>query len=125
MESEQAVDYCRSLPGSTDGYPFGPEALVFKVGGKMYATLGDEPSSSGEGRSYRMNLKCDPGRAELLRQQYVDVTPGYHMNKRHWNTVLLAGDVPEDEILELIDHSYELVLDGLPKRLREELVAQS
>ena len=93
--------------GATEDIPFGPSALVCKVMGKMFALIGldDDP--------LRINLKCDPDFALLLRQRYAGVIPGYHMNKQHWNTVILDGSVPDDLVLEMIDDSYELVVKGL------------
>ena len=95
--------------GATKDMPFGPSALVFKVMGKMFALIGvdDDP--------LRMNLKCDPDYALLLRQRYTGVIPGYHMNKQHWNTVVLDDSVPDDLILDMIDDSYDLVVKGLRK----------
>jgi len=90
---------------------------VFKVGGRVFAicALGGQPGS--------VSLKCDPTLAEALRQRYPSVTPGYHLNKRHWNTVQLDGSVPGDELTELVDHSWELVVARLPRRDREGLGA--
>ncbi len=98
--------YCLDKPGAEETYPFGPEATVFKVGGKMFALTPamDSPDS--------INLKCDPTRATMLRQQYPEITPGYHMNKQHWNTLDLSGGLPDDLVRELIDHSYDLVTGG-------------
>lgn len=95
--------YCLSKNGAIEDYPFGLEHSVFKVDGKMFALTQavDEPSS--------INLKCDPVRAQILRQDYPEVIPGYHMNKTHWNTVSLVGGLSEDLIKELIDHSFDLV----------------
>ena len=103
-------EYCLTKPDATEDTPFGPENLVFKVGGKMFAlaSLDDVPP--------RVNLKCDPERALDLRDRYEEVQPGYHMNKKHWNTVELGGRIPDAELREMIDHSYELVVARLPKR---------
>ena len=103
---------CRGLPGATEEYPFGEENAVFKVGGKMFALV------SLEGEPGQVNLKCDPGLAEALRETYPAVTPGYHMNKRHWNTVLLDGTVPGAALDEWIQESYDLVLASLPRAQR-------
>ncbi len=97
------VKYCLSKPGAEETYPFGPEATVFKVGGKMFAVA---PASEAP-RS--ISLKCDPVRAQILRQDYPEVTAGYHLNKQHWNTLDLTGKLPDELVRELIDHSYELV----------------
>ena len=112
MHLDAFRDHCLALPGAEETLPFGPDTLVFKVGGKMFAL----PPS--------VNLKCDPERAVELREQYDAITPGWHMNKVHWNTVGLQADVPDDVIRELADHSYALVRASLPKRIRAELDAQ-
>ncbi len=117
MNIEQFRDYCLSKPGTTDDFPFDEETLVFKVMGKIYALTGVESFQS-------INLKCDPEKAIELREQYVGVMPGYHMNKKHWNTVMADGSVSDEYLLEWTDHSYELVVKGLTKALKEEL-AQS
>ena len=113
----ELYDHCMNKPGVTEEYPFGEETLVFKVGGKMFALTNPETIPP------RINLKCDPERALALREQYEAVQPGYHMNKKHWNTVIFNGSVPEDLAFELIDHSYDLVVAGLPRKTRESLVA--
>jgi predicted DNA-binding protein (MmcQ/YjbR family) len=94
----------------TEGTPFGADVVVFKVGGKIFAlaSLDDIPP--------RVNLKCDPERALDLRDRYEEVQPGYHMNKKHWNTVELTGTIPDAELRGMIDHSYELVVAPLPKK---------
>lgn len=102
-------------PGATQDRPFWPEILVFKVGAKMFAAVNE----AGEVGS--VNLKCDPDEAEALRAQFRSVKPGYHMNKRHWNTVILDGTVPDNVIAEMVDASYELVVDSLPKSERAAL----
>ncbi len=103
MDLESFREYCLNKPEATEDAPFGPDNIVFKVGGKMFAlaSLDDVPP--------RVNLKCDPERALDLRDRYEDVQPGYHMNKKHWNTIALSGGVPDAELRGLIDHSYELV----------------
>ncbi|MBA3274044.1 MAG: MmcQ/YjbR family DNA-binding protein [Chthoniobacterales bacterium] len=115
MDVDTFREYCLARAGVTEGTPFGPEHIVFKVGGKMFALLAFEevPATA--------NLKCDPDRALELRDRYEDVQPGYHMNKRHWNTVVLAGSVPDGELRAMIDQSYSLVAASLPKRVRAEL----
>lgn len=103
MDLPDVIAHCLSKPGAEETMPFGPNVLVYKVGGKMFAlTVPDEFPST-------VNLKCDPDRAVELRDQYDAITPGYHMNKRHWNTLVLDGSVPSKLIRELIDHSFELV----------------
>jgi predicted DNA-binding protein (MmcQ/YjbR family) len=106
---------CLSLPGVDETTPFGPNALVYKVGGKMFAlTMPDEHPPS-------VSLKCDPLRSLELRDRYEEVTPGWHLNKKHWNTVDLSGRVPSALVRELIEHSYDLVVASLPKKTREHL----
>ena len=114
MDIETFRLYCLAKPGVTDHLPFDDRTLVFKVGGKMFALCDLEEFNSA-------NLKCDPERAVELREQYDAVTPGYHMNKTHWNTVKVDGDVNGRMLQELIDHSYELIVSSLPKREREKL----
>lgn len=108
----RAKAYLLSQPEAVEDYPFGPEAAVFKVRNKMFGLL---MQGSGEAR---LNLKCDPDEALALRDIFPAVTPGYHMNKKHWNTVLLDGSVPEGEIERMIDNSYRLVVQGLPAARR-------
>ncbi len=117
MSADELRDYLLSKEGTTEGQPFGPDVLVYKVGGKMFATLGFD-DEDGLGRT---NLKCDPGRADELRASHDAILPGYHMNKRHWNTLVLDGSLPAALVRELVDHSWELVVAGLPKKLREGL----
>ena len=105
-------EYCLTKPDATGGTPFGPDVLVFKVSGKMFALAGlDEVPTT-------VNLKCDPDLALDLRDRYEQVRPGYHMNKKHWNTVEIDGGVPAVELRRMIDHSYELVVKSLPKAAR-------
>ncbi len=101
--------------GVTEETPFGPDTLVYKVGGKMFATL-----SEGE-TGPRMNLKCPPERAIALREEYEAIVPGYHMNKKHWNTLSLDGRIPKALVMELIEVSYSLVRAGLTKSARAAL----
>ena len=115
MHIEAFHEYCMQKAGVGESFPFGPETLVFKVGGKIFAL------TSLDGDSFRVNLKCDPTRAVELRSAHPEVTPGYHMNKTHWNTVCFEGDLPEGLLRELIDHSYDLVVRSLPKSLRTQL----
>lgn len=102
-------------PKAIEDTPFGPEALVYKVLGKMFALVswGDDP--------LRINLKCDPDLALALRAEYKSLIPGYHMNKKHWNSVILDGSIPESLLREMIDNSYDLVVKGLKKADREKL----
>ncbi len=101
------------LQGVEETLPFGPDTLVYKVAGKMFALTGlDEEECS-------VNLKCDPERAEELREEYTDeIIPGYHMNKKHWNTVFIERGLSDKFIKDLIDNSYQLVIDGLPAKLK-------
>ena len=107
MDLEEFREYCLSKAGATEGTPFGPDVLVFKVGGKIFAL------TSPERFPVTANLKCDPDLALELRDRYEQVEPGYHMNKKHWNTVVLDGVIPDGEIRKMIDHSYELVAKKL------------
>lgn len=109
MNAETFREYCLIKSGATESMPFGEGVLVFKVGGKIFAllSLDDVPASA--------NLKCDPDFALELRDRYEQVQPGYHMNKKHWNTIELGTGVPDAELRQMIDHSYELVTSGLPK----------
>lgn len=116
MHIEEFREYCLDKKCVTESFPFDKETLVFKVCNKMFALTGlDNPEFS-------INLKCDPERAQELRDAYDGtIMPGYHMDKKHWNTVYVNGSIPEKLIKELIDHSYDLVVKGLPKKLRETL----
>jgi predicted DNA-binding protein (MmcQ/YjbR family) len=106
--------YCLSKQGVTEEFPFDSQTLVFKVMGKMFALADVDLFES-------VNLKCDPDRALELRERHPEIMPGYHMNKKHWNTVAMEGALPDKLIRELIDHSYELVVAKLPTRLKTEL----
>lgn len=115
MNPESLRNYCLAKPFTTEGLPFGPDTLVFKVKNKMFALHGLERDPAA------VNLKCDPERATELRAEYADhILPGYHMNKKHWNTVLLEG-LPNDLLPELIDHSFTLVVASLKKSDREDV----
>ena len=111
MNIEEFRDYCMGRPGVTEETPFGPETLVFKVSGKVFALTDIDTFGS-------INLKCDPERAAELRDAHDYVLPGYHMNKKHWNTVLIGAGAPAGQLRELINHSYELVRASLPKAAR-------
>jgi len=118
MNIEELREYCISKKGVTECFPFDEVTLVFKVMGKMFALTNlDGPTI--------INLKCDPDRAIELREQYSDIIPGYHMNKAHWNTVNVQGSLSNQMIKELIDHSYDLVVKSLTRKLREELQAMA
>lgn len=116
MNIETFRRLCLEKPGATEETPFGPDTLVFKVLGKMFALTGLDTFAS-------VNLKCDPERAVELRERYDGILPGYHMNKAHWNTVLTDGSVKDALIGELLDHSYALVVASLPKKARAALGA--
>jgi predicted DNA-binding protein (MmcQ/YjbR family) len=113
---DAVIAACGVKPGAVEDYPFGDEVAVFKVADRMFALvpLGETPAS--------VSLKCDPELAISLRARYAGVTPGYHLSKRHWNTVTLDGSVPDEEVLELIDHSYDLVVARLTRAQRDELI---
>src|SRR5215470_16782131 len=115
MNVEILRDYCLSKAGVTEEFPFDEETLVFKVMGKAFVltSISEIPGAC--------NLKCDPERAEELREKYPAIIPGYHMNKKHWNTVNWDGSLSDPFILDLVDHSYNLVIDGLPKILQAKL----
>jgi predicted DNA-binding protein (MmcQ/YjbR family) len=115
MDLPEAIELFLSKPRAEETTPFGPDVLVYKVAGKMFALAVPEDFPS------RVNLKCDPERAVQLRDEYSAILPGYHMNKRHWNTVVLDGSLPSSLVRELIDHSYGLVVAGLTKSQRSEL----
>ena len=115
MNIEEFRDYCLSKKAVTEGFPFDETTLVFKVLGKMFALTDVE----GE---FKLNLKCDPEKAISLREKYPDhVLPGYHMNKKHWNTVVVDGPIPDKLLYEWIDESYDLIVLSLPKTKRQEL----
>lgn len=115
MNVEELREYCLSKPNTSEDTPFGDDTLVFKIGGKIFALMGLDTAEAN------INLKCDPDRAVELREEYPEVIiPGYHMNKKHWNTVR-ADELDEKLVTELIDHSYQLVFNSLPKSIRERL----
>ncbi|MBK9146706.1 MAG: MmcQ/YjbR family DNA-binding protein [Flavobacteriales bacterium] len=114
MTIDELQAHCATKPGVSWDTPFGPDVLVFRVAGKIFALA---PLDVFE----TINLKCEPERAIDLRERYEGIVPGFHMNKQHWNTVDVTGSVPRKLLVELVDHSYELVRASLPKKLREEL----
>lgn len=116
MNIEEFREYCMLKPGVTEGFPFDETTLVFKVMGKMFALT----NLDGD---WGLNLKCDPIRAIELREMYPAIQPGYHMSKTLWNTVKMDGSLNQQLILELIDHSYQLVVDKLPLKIKMELKA--
>ena len=107
-------DYCLAKPGVTEGFPFDETTLVFKVMDKMFTLANLDGDLS-------LNLKCHPEKAIGLREEYPAITPGYHMNKIHWNTINIDGSVPDSLIFQLTDHSYELVVESLTKIKKEQL----
>jgi predicted DNA-binding protein (MmcQ/YjbR family) len=115
MDIEQLRSYCLAKPGVEETLPFGPDVLVFKVMGKLFLLC---PLDT-EGLQF--NVKCDPDLAVELREQYTCVLPGYHMNKKHWNTVMVDGSIPVKTLKEWVDHSYTLVADSLPAKLKQAL----
>ena len=115
MNYEQAEAYLLSQTEATKDFPFGPEVAVFKIRGKMFATLGIARGIAN------MNLKCDPNQALALRDIFAAVEPGYHMNKKHWNTIVLDGSIPVGQIQLMIDQSYDLVVSKLTKAQRISL----
>jgi predicted DNA-binding protein (MmcQ/YjbR family) len=117
MTTDKLATYLLKFPQTTEEQPFGPDVDVYKVAGKMFAILAPEDTPPA------LSLKCDPVIAMELRQEYESVLPGYHLNKTHWNTVILDGGVPDDELKKMISHSYEQVVNGLPKSLRVRLSA--
>lgn len=119
MNIEEFRDYCLSKKGVTEHFPFDNVTLVFKVMGKIFALTGLNTWEKGE---QKINLKCNPDRAEELREEYEGIIAGWHANKRHWNTVTVNfSDVSEGLVKELINHSYDLVVKGLTKKLQAEL----
>ncbi len=115
MNIEEIRDYCLSKSGVTEGFPFNDTALVFKVAGKMFALLDLSEDERG------ISLKCDPELAIELRERHTEVTPAWHFNKKHWNTVLINCSILDSLIFSRIDHSYELVVQGLSQKKRMEL----
>jgi predicted DNA-binding protein (MmcQ/YjbR family) len=115
MNIEEFREYCLSKDEVTEGFPFDETTLVFKVFDKMFALTDTE-------KDFTINLKCIPEKAIELREKYSSVIPGYHMNKKHWNTVVIDGSLPDDLIKEWIDESYSLVVEKLPLKLRNKLI---
>jgi len=116
MNIEELREYCLQKNGVTESFPFGDQTLVFKVGDKIFLLAGLEEGN-------RFNAKSDPERAIELRELYDEVKPGYHMNKRHWNTVYMDGHLPDKLLREIIDHSYDLIFKKLPKKVQDEIIA--
>lgn len=115
MNIESFREYCLNKPGTTEEFPFDNQTLVFKVMGKMFALCDVDLFES-------VNLKCDPEVAIELREKYEGIVlPGYHMHKKHWNTILVNAGIPDEKVMHWINHSYELVVSKLPKKQKEEL----
>jgi predicted DNA-binding protein (MmcQ/YjbR family) len=119
MDSKKYFTYCLSKMGAFEDYPFGPDVIVIKVAKKMFALL------STRNGVINLSLKCNPELAEILRSEYKSIIPGYHLNKRHWNTLLLDGSIPESEVWSLIDHSYDLIIKSLRSVERQEIERQT
>ena len=115
MTRDQVLETCAAFAGAVEDYPFGDEVAVYKVGGRMFAVV------PLEGDPGSVNLKCDPELALELRARFPAVRPGYHQDKRHWNTVELDGSIPGAELREMIEHSYDLVVSRLPRAERARL----
>jgi predicted DNA-binding protein (MmcQ/YjbR family) len=115
MNAEELRDYCLSLLGTDEDFPFGPDTSVFKVAGKIFALsrLSECP--------LRVSLKCDPSLAEELRKTHPAVIPGYHLNKRHWNTVIIDGSLSDEMINHMVEDSYDLIVSKLPRAQRHAL----
>jgi predicted DNA-binding protein (MmcQ/YjbR family) len=118
LNIEELRDYCLAKPGVTEGLPFGEDTLVFKVGEKIFLITGITDST-------HFNVKCDPELVVELRERYPEVQPGYHMNKKHWNTVYTDGTLTRKQVCEMIDHSYSLVLNSLPRNMQAEITGHN
>ena len=116
MNIEEFRNYCLAKKGVEEDFPFDDVTLTFKVMGKIFAITGLESADD-----FRVNLKCDPEKSIELREEYEDIIPGWHMNKKHWNTVMPQQGLDGDLIKEFIDHSYELVVTSLPRRVRDAI----
>ncbi len=118
MNIQQLYEYCLSKKGVTEHFPFDEDTLVFKVGGKMFCLTSLQNWEKG---NPSLNLKCDPEKAIELRAAYEAIQPGYHMSKKHWNTVFFHNDVATKMMVELVNHSYDLVFESLPKKIKQEI----
>lgn len=118
MDFQNLKSYCLSKNGAYEDYPFGPEPLTIKVRSKIFVLVNEKA------RRLSISLKCDPFVAQNLRDQYTSIIPGYHLNKEHWNTVLLDGSISDSEIQWMIGHSYEMVIKGLTKDEKNHLSSQ-
>ena len=118
MNLERIRMYLNSKDFVTEELPFGPQALVFKVMSKMFALI------AWEENPLYISVKCDPDRAEALRSSYTSIKPAYHMNKRHWNMIYLDGELNDNQIMEMVNHSYELVVKGIKKSERLKILGK-
>ena len=116
MDIETLREYCLLKKAVEEGFPFGEDTLVFKAGGKIFLLTGLESNP------LQFNVKCDPEKALELREQYSAVQPGYHMNKKHWNTVVADGSLSNALLKEMIDDSYDLIVQSLPKNVRDQIL---
>lgn len=116
MNVEELREHCIRKSATEESFPFGDDTLVFKVGGKIFLLI------SLESTPLQFNAKCDPDKAIELREKYSCVLPGYHMNKMHWNTIICDGSAPKKLIFEWVDHSYDLIVNSLPKKIRTEIL---
>jgi predicted DNA-binding protein (MmcQ/YjbR family) len=119
MDLDALQRYLLALPGAVEDHPFGPQPLVMKVGGKIFALL------AADAKPLNISLKCEPDHAQFLRESFPAVRPGYHLNKEHWNTVTLDGSIAYDGIRAMIDESYRLVVAGLSRAARARLPGQT
>ena len=115
MDASDLREWCLAQPGAIEDFPFGPEHSVFKVAGKMFAL------SALDRTPLEVSVKCEPELAVGLRESYPAIRPGYHLNKRHWNTITLDRSLPDQLVCDLIQDSYDLVVSALPRRIREQL----
>ncbi|HZG24028.1 MAG TPA: MmcQ/YjbR family DNA-binding protein [Chitinophagaceae bacterium] len=115
MDAESIRHYCLLKKGTTEGFPFGPGTLVFKVMERMYLLVALDASP------LTFNAKCDPDEASELRDRYTSINPGYHMNKKLWNTVIIDGSIPNQLLRKMIDDSYDLIVRSLPKKAQQQL----
>jgi predicted DNA-binding protein (MmcQ/YjbR family) len=117
LNIEELRDYCLQKPGVTEGLPFGDDTLVFKIGEKLFLLTSIKNANS-------FNVKCDLELAIELRERFDEVKPGFHMNKKHWNTIAMDGSLTRKQIQEMIDHSYDLVFKALPKKIQEQISSE-
>jgi predicted DNA-binding protein (MmcQ/YjbR family) len=115
MDASALRSWCLRHAGAIEDFPFGPETSVFKVSGRMFAL------SALDSTPLKVSVKCEPELAVALRDSYPAIGPGYHLNKRHWNTITLDGSLPDQLVRDLIEDSYDLVVSALPKRVQEQL----